>query len=110
MNVIVEKHIEEVAELCRSFGVQRLEVFGSGASASPERAPGDIDFLVFYPDGYDVGPWMSRVFALESALSVLLDYPVDLVMEKALENRWFRREAEMTREVIYDASQIDEVA
>lgn len=110
MNVIVKRHIEEIADLCRSFGVQRLEIFGSGASASLERTPGDIDFLVFYPDGYDVGPWMSRVFALESALSALLNHPVDLVMEKALENRWFRREAEKTREVIYDATQVVEIA
>jgi predicted nucleotidyltransferase len=110
MNNIVERHIQEIAELCRKFGVQRLELFGSAASGSSENVPGDIDFLVFYPDDYDVGPWMSRVFALESALSALLDYPVDLVMDKALDNRWFRREAAKTRKVIYDARQIAEVA
>ena len=110
MNVIVKRHSAEIADLCRDFGVQLLEIFGSGASANSEATPGIIDFLVFYPDGNDAGPWMSRVFALESALSALLDFPVDLVMDKALENRWFPREAEKPREVIYDAAQIAEVA
>jgi predicted nucleotidyltransferase len=110
MNAIVDSHREDFANLCRRFGVQRLELFGSARSANPESAPRDFDFLVFNPGGYDFGSWMSRVFDLERALSALLGYPVDLVMEKALENRWFRNEEAKTREVIYDASQIAEVA
>ncbi|MGE3797304.1 MAG: nucleotidyltransferase family protein [Thermomicrobiales bacterium] len=110
MNAVVERHRKEIAELCRQFGVERLEIFGSASADHTGIVPGDIDFLVFYPPGHDVGPWMSSAFALESALSTLLDYPVDLVMEKALENRWFRREAAKTRTVIYDARQIAQVA
>ncbi|MBX3069415.1 MAG: nucleotidyltransferase domain-containing protein [Thermomicrobiales bacterium] len=108
---VVQHHWNDIAGICRRYGVQRLELFGSASLAlddAPE--PADIDFLAFYDEGYDFGPWMTRVLSLESELSDLLGYPVDIVLEKALENRWFRREAEKTRQVIYDASKITEVA
>lgn len=44
------------------------------------------------------------------AMQTLLDLDVDLVMMSALRNRWFQREAAKTRTVIYDTSQISEVA
>jgi hypothetical protein len=40
----------------------------------------------------------------------LLQRKVDLVMVGALRNKWFRRLANQTRTVIYDASKIAEVA
>jgi len=46
----------------------------------------------------------------EHAMQTLLDLDVDLVMMSALRNRWFQREAAKTRTVIYDASEISEVA
>jgi predicted nucleotidyltransferase len=55
-------------------------------------------------------PGWGGVLDLEQALSDLLGRKVDLVMMSALRNRWFRREAEKTRTVIYDAAQVAEVA
>lgn len=107
---VVRQRNAEIAGICRRFGVLRLEIFGSASSGSAETAPADIDFLAFFADDYDFGPWLSQIFALQSALSELLEYPVDVVLEPALENRWFGREAGKTRQVIYDASQIAEVA
>lgn len=107
---VVSQRKEEIAKICRRFGVARLEVFGSASLGTTGVTAADIDFLVFLPDGYDYGPWMSRVFALQSALSETLSYPVDVVLEEALSNRWFEREANKTRQVIYDASEIAEVA
>ncbi len=107
---VVRQRKAEIAEICRRFGVVRLEIFGSASAGTSGVIPADIDFLAFLPDGYDFGPWMARVFDLESALSEVLEYPVDVVLEQALENRWFGREASKTRQVIYDASEIAEVA
>ena len=110
MHPLIENNREAIRELCRRYGVARLEVFGSACTPDfdPERS--DIDFLVEYPEGYDFGPWLSRLQDLEAALAELLGRKVDLVMTSALRNKWFRREAEKTRRVIYDASEIAEVA
>lgn len=110
MHPLIEAHLDEIRALCREFGVSRLELFGSAATDAfdPERS--DVDFIVHYPDGYDFGPWIGRFQDLEADLAALLGRDVDLVMTSALRNRWFAREAAKTRTVIYDASEVSEVA
>jgi hypothetical protein len=107
---VIAEHLEAIRALCRTFGVLRLEVFGSVCTPEfdPERS--DVDFLVEYPPDHDYGPWLSNHFSLEEELSILTGRKVDVVMPPALRNRWFRREAEKTRTVIYDGSEIAEVA
>ena len=109
-NPVIAEHLEVIRDLCREFGVARLEVFGSVCTSEfdPERS--DADFLVEYPPEYDFGPWLTRYFALEEALATLLGRKVDLVMIKAMENKRFRREATKTRTAVYDASKVAEVA
>lgn len=101
---------DAIEEICRRFGVERLEAFGSALSDEfhPERS--DLDFLVRFPPDYDFGPWMSQFQQFEEELTALLQRRVDLVMESALRDPWFRREANKTRRVIYDASQNAKVA
>ena len=110
MHSLIERHREAIRQLSRSSGISRLEVFGSAATDEfdPERS--DVDFIVAYPPDYDFGPWLSRHFELREQLEALLGTDVDLVMPSALKNRWFRREADRTRTVIYDASEDAEVA
>jgi uncharacterized protein len=107
---LIEAHLDAIRALCREFGVSKLELFGSAATDAfdPERS--DVDFIVHYPDGYDFGPWLGRFQDLERALAAELGRDVDLVMTSALRNRWFAREATKTRTVIYDASEVSEVA
>jgi predicted nucleotidyltransferase len=109
-NPVIAEHLEAIRALCREFGVARLEVFGSVCTSEfdPERS--DVDFLVEYPPEYDFGPWLTRYFSFEEEMATLLGRKVDLVMIRAMENKWFRREAKKTRTVIYDASKIAEVA
>ncbi len=106
----IERHLPAIRALCREYGVARLDLFGSAATDAfdPERS--DVDFLVTYPPDYDFGPWLSRLQDLEGSLASLLGRKVDLVTTSALRNTWFRREAEKTRCVGYDASQDAEVA
>lgn len=106
----LSKSTDAIAGLCRRFQVERLEVFGSAATADfdPERS--DIDFLVRFPPGYDFGPWMSRFQEFEEELAALCEHPVNVVMHTALRNPWFRREAGKTRTLLYDASKDAEVA
>ena len=107
---LLQDRLDEIRALCREYGVVRLEVFGSACTPAFDPARSDIDFLVTYPNDYDYGPWLSRLQQLEEALGLLFDNDVDLVTNNALSNRWFRKEADKTRKVIYDASQVSEVA
>ncbi len=94
----------EIASLCTRFGVQRLEVFGSAATEdkfNPRKS--DVDFIVEFRRDQDLGPWLEKYFALREALSSLIGYPVDLVMDSAMKNPYFIREANRTRRLLYGA-------
>ncbi|MGI8485341.1 MAG: nucleotidyltransferase family protein [Thermomicrobiales bacterium] len=110
MIALIQQHRAAILAFRREYGVARLEFFGSVASDAFDPKRSDVDFLVEYPPDYDYGPWLSRFQELEQALAKMLGRDVDLVMTSALRNRWFNREAAKTRTVIYDASQISEVA
>jgi len=95
--------MDELIELCRKFGVSRLEIFGSVMTDEfdPERS--DLDFLIDYPDDLDLGPWMRDFFLLEEALESLFGRSVDLVFLNGIRNPYFRRNIESTRTLLYAA-------
>jgi predicted nucleotidyltransferase len=107
---LIAEHLEAIRALCRDFGVARLEVFGSVCTDAFDLERSDIDFLIDYPEGYEFGPWLGRFFDLQDALTGIIGRHVDLVMTGALRNKWFRREADKTRTVIFDAAEVAEVA
>jgi uncharacterized protein len=100
---LIEARRDQIAELCRRFGVQRLDVFGSAARETdfdPERS--DVDLLVSYrPE--QPAPGLTEYFALREALTQLLGRPVDLVMAGAVENPFVRAGIERSRELLYAA-------
>ncbi len=79
----IAQHREELRNLCRRFGVRRLDVFGSAArQADFDPARSDIDFLVeFAAEEGGFGPFVD----FKEALEALLDRRVDLVDRKAIE-------------------------
>lgn len=92
----------EIASLCKEFGVHRLEIFGSAATEDQfDPARSDVDFIVDFQNYQPMGPWLQRYFFLRQALSELLGLPVDLVMASAMKNKYFIREANRTRRLIY---------
>ena len=94
----------DIAELCRRYGVRRLEIFGSaarGKDCAPERS--DADFLVECGPETDVSP-LKRFFGFEQDLERLLQGRVDLVERSALEisrNYIRRRSILRERESVY---------
>ncbi|HEY7030615.1 MAG TPA: nucleotidyltransferase domain-containing protein [Thermomicrobiales bacterium] len=100
---LVADRLDEIAALCREFGVVRLDVFGSAATGAfdPERS--DIDFLVEYAPETDLGPWLGRHFELRERLASLLGRPVDLVMAGATRNPYMLRSIEASRRMLYAA-------
>ena len=102
---LLQTRQEAIAEVCRQFGVRRLEVFGSAADGSFDPQRSDVDFLVEFQPDVDLGPWLSRYFDLQAALEALLGCSVDLVMHGSpgLQNPYFAREVNRTRRVLYAA-------
>jgi uncharacterized protein len=94
----------DIAELCRRYGVRRLEIFGSAARGqdfAPERS--DADFLVEFGPETDLSP-LKRFFGFEQDLERLLQRPVDLIERGALgrsRNYIRRRSILRERESVY---------
>ena len=107
---LIEQHLDAIRALCREYGVARLELFGSAATDDFDPTTSDVDFLVEYPPDYDFGPWLGRFHELQRSLNDLLGHRVDLVDVWALRNPWFTREAAKTRQVVYDASDVAQIA
>jgi len=103
MIALLEQHREALAELCRRYHVARLEVFGSAAEGEADADARDIDLLVEFEPGHDLGPWLHDYFALRDELQTLFDRPVDLVMPHGMRNRYFIREVNRTRKLLYAA-------
>jgi len=102
MNTVLDQHREEIAALCRRFGVRRLELFGSGASRDFDPQRSDLDFLVdFGADGDQ--DLFHRYFGLNEALEGLLGRKVDLVMVDAMSNPFFIESVNKTRRNVYAA-------
>jgi uncharacterized protein len=82
MIVDIALHREELRELCRRFGVRRLDVFGSAVRGDFDPARSDIDFLVEFAPGEDD---LARFLDFKQALEALLARRVDLVDRRAIE-------------------------
>ncbi|MBI5427511.1 MAG: nucleotidyltransferase domain-containing protein [Nitrospinae bacterium] len=101
MITLVEEKLDAVRELCGKYRVRRLELFGSAVEGAfgPES---DLDFLVEFQPGTNLGPWLSLYQDLQSDLEGIFGRKVDLVMEKALKNPYFIRRVNRSRQLIYE--------
>jgi len=100
MNLIIERHRQELAELCRRFHVARLEVFGSAAEGHFDEEKSDIDFLVDFEDVVGDSRF-DNFFSLQRALSQLFGRSVDLVEPGGLRNPYFIRRVNESRRLVY---------
>ena len=101
MHAAVAQHREAIEELCRLYGVTKLDVFGSATRDDFDEAHSDVDFLV----EFDVVPGLRALrqyFGFKEDLEQLLGRPVDLV-EGAIENPFVLRGVEESRELLYAA-------
>jgi predicted nucleotidyltransferase len=84
MNKALTLPLEQIGQICRRYDVVELSVFGS-VLRQDFSAESDVDLLVTFRPGVDLGPWMSRFFALQEELCWLLNRPVDLVPRQDVE-------------------------
>jgi len=102
MIALLRDNLEQVAEVCRRRHVRRLEVFGSAATGPFDPETSDLDFLVEF-EPLEPGAYADAYFGLLEDLQELFERPVDLVIPRAISNRYFRQAIERTREVLYAA-------
>jgi len=96
---IVERRAELEA-LCRRFAVRRLELFGSAVSAAFRNLDSDVDFLLEFQDRAGPG-YADRYFGLLESLEQLLGRPVDLVVDSAVKNPYFRESLARSKALLY---------
>ncbi len=103
MHSIIMERRAELAALCRKYNVARLEVFGSAARGEDfDPAGSDADFLVEFLESNDLRP-LEEFFGLKSALTALLERPVDLVEPAAIKNPFVLEGVNRARELVYAA-------
>lgn len=99
MNPIVNAHRAELEAICRRFGVQRLELFGSAATDGFDPEASDLDFLVEFDS--DPTRRADRYFGLLEALEDLFGRPVDVVETSAIRNPYFLKMIEGSRTLLH---------
>ena len=98
----IEDRRDAIADLCRRFHVERLDVFGSAASDGFDEEASDLDFLVVFRRVESMSP-ADQYFGLLSELQGLLGRDVDLLTRQSLRNPYFIRSVEQTRRLLYAA-------
>ena len=102
MIALIEGYREQIADLCRKHGVERLELFGSAVTGRFEAEHSDLDFLVeFRPMA--PAEHGAAYLALWEDLETLFGRPVDLVELPAVENPYFLRVIARSRTLLYAA-------
>jgi len=101
MQADIKEKRDALAELCRRYGVARLEVFGSAARGLDfDSNRSDFDFLVEFKQQSELSP-LEQFFGFAESLEQLLGRPVDLVEPSAIRNPYLRAAINQSREVVY---------
>ena len=108
MHALIESRRQAIAQLCRRYGVMRLDLFGSAASGEFNNQRSDFDFIVRFADSQSPGI-AHRFFGLAEELEHLLERRVDLLTGQPFRNPYFAQAVEKTRKTIYQQS-VEEVA
>jgi len=96
----LELHREELETICRRHNVRRLEIFGSAVSRASFTENSDLDFLVEFDQPTCPG-YADRYFGLLEDLEALLGRHVDLVVDSAIKNPYFRTSVEKSKAPVY---------
>jgi hypothetical protein len=96
----IERIRPEISSLCKNLRVKRLDIFGS-ATSDDLRPDSDVDILVQFER--DSGGLFDRYFELKETLEKLLGRAVDVVVEDAITNPYFKLEVERSRKNVYAA-------
>ena len=96
----IEVNRERIIALCRRYGVQHLELFGSATGIEFDPESSDMDFLVEFEPSTPC-EHADCYFGLLQALEDLFGRQVDLVERRAISNPYFLAGIGKSRQMIY---------
>lgn len=99
---LCEDQFRALDEICRRYGVRRLELFGSATGEAFDAKKSDLDFLVEIEPPPGVG-YADTYFGLREALEALFERPVDLVTLGSVRNPYFLESISRSRRLLYAA-------
>jgi predicted nucleotidyltransferase len=101
MPSLIDNNRPKIRELCRLYGVARLEIFGSAAKGGFDPAHSDIDFLVIFKPATP-GEHARRYFGLLAALQDLFQKEIDLIEIRAVRNPYLKQSIEKSSLTLYE--------
>jgi predicted nucleotidyltransferase len=99
MNAILAEHITEIVDLCKRFGVVKLELFGSATGPNFDPDASDFDFIATFAETPGI-----EFVAFADELERIVGRSVDVLSNHPIRNPYLRREVDATRTVIVDAA------
>ncbi len=99
---IITNNLSQVQQICKTHFVKELYVFGS-AARNEMKEDSDVDFLYTMQDNVPEKEYANNFFDLLWKLEEVFNRKVDLVAEKYLRNKYFIREVNETKKLIYNA-------
>ena len=105
---LITDNLKAIADLCRQYGMVKLELFGSATTDAFDPETSDLDFIV---DLGEYEPGVNRRYIhFAWALEELLGHEVDLLTEANIKNPYFREAVDEQRVTIYEARDRQAVA
>jgi predicted nucleotidyltransferase len=100
MNRLIEEKRPELERACRRHNVKRIDLFGSATGSGFDPEHSDLDFLVTFNE-LGASEYADAYFGLLEDLQALFQRPVDLIVDSAFQNPYFRQTVESTRTPVY---------
>ena len=101
MNRIISERIEDLKNLCDTYNVKSMYVFGSVCTDN-FNDQSDIDFLITF-DSIPLDQYAENYFDLHYKLEDLFGRNIDLLTDRSLSNPYFIKSLEQTKQLIYEA-------
>ncbi len=97
----IQEHLEELINLCKQFGVERLYTFGSVNTDKFDTKSSDVDLIaeLMPMDPIEKG---ENLMHLWDALESLFSCKVDLLTDQPIRNPYLKGSIEKTKQLIYD--------
>jgi uncharacterized protein len=102
MLALIEDHIEDISELCETYGVLKLELFGSACRGDFDMGKSDLDFLAEFADR-NRSEYLDRYLDFADQIEALLGRKVDIVTSNSEMSPHFRIEVERCKVTVYEA-------
>ena len=101
MHYIIENNIAEIEEICRSFSVKRLYVFGSLGNDTFDINKSDVDLIVELEEEDPIKKG-EKLISLWNKFEDLFGRNVDLLSNSNVRNPYLQQGIDATKKMVYD--------